>query len=80
MTPQEMRDWRKRMGWTQERAAEMLGVHLTTIARYETMKRKIPRTVHLLCGALAARATGCESLLGARLKRARRAQDNEDND
>ncbi len=54
MIPQDMQEWRKRMGWTQEQAAARLGVERGTVNRYENGKRTISQTVSNLCGALLA--------------------------
>lgn len=35
MTPKELLRWRKRLGWSQSRLAEALGVPPNTVARWE---------------------------------------------
>lgn len=42
MTPDEVRNWRSRMGLSQAKAAELLGVRANTIARYEQDVRNVP--------------------------------------
>lgn len=61
MTPTEFRDWRKRLGLSQARAAEALGLGRSTVEQYDSGKRrdrdepvKIPRTVALACAAIEA--------------------------
>ncbi len=55
MTPQQMQEWRARMGWTQEQAAVWLGVQRGTINRYENGRRAIPQMAENLCNALEGR-------------------------
>lgn len=50
MTGFELRLWRKGFGWTQERAAEELGVSLRTYKTYE--KKSPPRVVELATKAV----------------------------
>lgn len=38
-TPEEVRDWRARMGWTLDEAAERLGVDRQTVHRWEAGTR-----------------------------------------
>lgn len=61
MTPTDFKNWRKAMGLTQAKAAEVLDLSPSTIEFYEAGKRRgsgapapIPRTVALACAALAA--------------------------
>lgn len=35
MTAEEVKAWRERMGWSQERLAEALGVHTMTVSKWE---------------------------------------------
>lgn len=54
MTPEDLKTWRKSLGWTQERAAKSLGYGLT---QYGAMERAppisaLPISVGLACGAL----------------------------
>ena len=66
MTPQDMQEWRARMGWTQEQAANWLGVERGTVNRYENGKRSIPQMAENLCGALIAIRYGGGSLQACR--------------
>lgn len=59
MTPQEFRDWRIAMQFTQQQAADELGLSKSTVELYESGRRRdtdqpvvIPRTVELACAAL----------------------------
>ena len=52
MTPTELRAWQAHMGYTQQHAAEALGVSLATYKRYLT--GDVPHVVGLACAALAA--------------------------
>lgn len=59
MTPQEFRDWRVAMGFTQQEAADELGVSKSTVELYESGRRRdtkepvvIPKMVELACAAL----------------------------
>lgn len=42
MTAQELKEWRKRWGLSQEALARLLGGHRVTVAQWETNRRKIP--------------------------------------
>lgn len=46
------RRWRDRMEWTQDEAAEHLGLSRRTLAYYESGKQPIPRSIILACAAL----------------------------
>lgn len=59
MTGSEFRAWRKRLGWTQQQAAEALGISVSQIIDYESGSKRgtdraapIPRVVALACQAL----------------------------
>lgn len=59
MTPQEFKNWRKEMGFSQTQAAEKLGLSKATIENYDKGTRRedgrevvIPQTVALACSAL----------------------------
>lgn len=45
--------WRRFMGFSQEQAAEALGLSIRTIANYEGGAFPISKTTSLACGALA---------------------------
>lgn len=58
MTPEQFKSWRKHMGWSQQEAADHLGVSKGSIQLYERGEREgrpveIPKTVELACAALA---------------------------
>lgn len=48
ISPQFLKDWRKRMGWDQDQAAKALGVGKSTLAKHE-IARDVPRTLILAC-------------------------------
>lgn len=52
MSAAGLRAWQARMGYTQQQAAEALGVSLATYKRYLT--GEVPHVVGLACAALAA--------------------------
>ena len=59
MTPEQFRQWRKRLGLKQKEAADQLGLKKRVIQYYEKGTRdgkkvEIPKTVRLACYALAA--------------------------
>jgi DNA-binding XRE family transcriptional regulator len=45
--------WRQRLGLSKVAAAEALGLHHNTIARYESGELEIPRSVALACSAIS---------------------------
>lgn len=49
----ELRLWRLGMGWTQERAAEELGVTLRGYQNWEKPRKEVSRTVELAAGMLS---------------------------
>jgi transcriptional regulator with XRE-family HTH domain len=49
--------WRSSLGLTQQQAAEVLGLHLRTLQRYERPGADLPRSLVLACDGLALRAT-----------------------
>lgn len=51
MTGPDLRQWRRRHGLTQARAAECLGIQAVTVSQYERGVRRVPHVVALLCGA-----------------------------
>lgn len=56
MTPEDVKHWQKKMGFTYEAAADALGVNRATFGNY--VKRGAPLTVALACAALAAGLKG----------------------
>lgn len=53
MTPAAFRAWRRRMGWSQQAAANALGISRRTVINYEQGKPEPSRVVGLACAALA---------------------------
>ena len=60
MTPEDFKNWRKDMGFSQTQAAEKLGFSKATIENYDKGTRRedgrevvIPQTVALACAALS---------------------------
>lgn len=59
MTPASLKAWRKRLGLSQARAAEEIGIGLATYRNYESGSRadgypvKIPKPVSYACAAIA---------------------------
>lgn len=56
MTPEDVKHWQKKMGFTYEAAADALGVNRATFGNY--VKRGAPLSVALACSALAAGLKG----------------------
>jgi len=61
MNKENFKAWRKKMGFTQQQAADALGLYRLTIINYERGTRaennldvKIPKSIALACSALAA--------------------------
>jgi transcriptional regulator with XRE-family HTH domain len=52
MNAQAFKAWRKRLGHTQERAAELLGVSRRVVAGWETGETSIPKMVALAIWAI----------------------------
>jgi DNA-binding transcriptional regulator YiaG len=52
MTGQELKEWRRKWGLTQEGLAQRLGVIKVTVARWETRTRAIPSFLPLALEAL----------------------------
>jgi DNA-binding transcriptional regulator YiaG len=47
MTPQDLKKWRAQNGYSQSQLAEVLGVAVMTISRWERGAREIPSFLHL---------------------------------
>jgi transcriptional regulator with XRE-family HTH domain len=45
----DLKAWRLRIGLTQESAAELLGVHRVTIARWESGACTMPKLIGMAC-------------------------------
>lgn len=54
MTPADLRAWRAAMAYTQQQAAQALGVSLRTIKAWEAGFADPPAFLALACAALAA--------------------------
>jgi len=61
MNKEDFKAWRKKMCFTQQQAADALGVYARTITNYERGQRyedgrevKIPRSIALACAAVEA--------------------------
>ena len=52
MERDELKDWRIRLGLSQEAAAEALGLHRRTIQEYEAGNLPVPKVVGLACKQL----------------------------
>lgn len=52
MTPDEFKNWRTSLGFTQARAGLELGVTDRAIRMYESGDRRISKTISILCGLL----------------------------
>jgi transcriptional regulator with XRE-family HTH domain len=60
MTPEQFKAWRKHVGLSQAKAAEALGIGISTIDLYERGARRednrevvIPKAIELACAAIA---------------------------
>lgn len=49
MTPEQLKAWRKRLGYNASRAADALGCHRNAIANWESGKHDIPKYIELAC-------------------------------
>lgn len=58
MTPDEIREWRDRMGWSQPRLAEAIGVHPMTVSAWERGTQEPPPYLRLALERLAQRTEG----------------------
>ncbi|MBP7529804.1 MAG: helix-turn-helix transcriptional regulator [Syntrophorhabdaceae bacterium] len=55
MTPQDLKTWRKKNGYTQQGLADAIGIYQVTVARWENGTRAIPSML-----ALALKGLECE--------------------
>lgn len=53
MKPKELKQWRAANGYTQGELAEVLGVALITVSRWECGTREIPSFLHLALKAIS---------------------------
>lgn len=72
MTPEELKQWRAKTGYTQTALAKALGVGQVCIARWETGVRKIPSFLHLALDALEYKAEEVSLIKGKKNKLNRR--------
>jgi len=71
MTPQEFKAWREAMGFTQQAAADAIGVSIQSVRLYEKGVRpgadprpvEIPKTVALACAAIAYGMSEADALV-----------------
>lgn len=42
MTPEQLREWRERHGWSLRQMADRLGVNYSAVSRWEQGKRRVP--------------------------------------
>lgn len=66
MTPAELKKWREDHGYSQDRLAQALEVHVMTVSRWERGFREIPSFLHL--------ALECISMKGTKMKKERRVK------
>ncbi len=59
MTPQDLKEWRKKNGYTQQGLADAIGTYQVTVARWENGTRAIPKLL-----TLALKALACEKKTG----------------
>ncbi len=52
MTPEELKQWREARGYSQNKLAEALSVHIMTVSRWERGAREIPPFLRLALGYL----------------------------
>lgn len=55
MTGRDFKAWRKRLGLTQQEAADALGVCRKTIQNYENSKKPLKAHIPLACDAITQR-------------------------
>ena len=67
MTPEQLKQWRAKNGYSQAGLAKLLGVDVMTVSRWERNTREIPSFLHLALDALERQ--GGEALKGAKRKR-----------
>jgi transcriptional regulator with XRE-family HTH domain len=58
MTPEELRAWRNRNGYSQSQLAKVLGVITITVSRWERGEREIPSFLHLALKSLKKKGGG----------------------
>jgi transcriptional regulator with XRE-family HTH domain len=55
MKSDELKNWRKRNGYTQKKLSTALGVAVMTVSRWETGLREIPSFLHLALSHLESK-------------------------
>jgi DNA-binding XRE family transcriptional regulator len=58
MKPKELKKWRAENGYNQGELADILGVYLQTVSRWETGTREIPSFLHLALKAIPKKGGG----------------------
>ena len=58
MKPDELRKWREKNGYTQDELADILGVAMFSVSRWETGTRAIPSFLHLALKAIPKKGGG----------------------
>lgn len=53
MTPEELKRWRKRLGLSQQKAADLLGCSKRAIQNWEASKTGIPKSIALAVAAVS---------------------------
>ncbi len=53
MTPNQFKEWRQRLGYSQARVAELLEMSRRQIGKYERGQAPIPKVVALACAAMS---------------------------
>ncbi|MBP8234615.1 MAG: helix-turn-helix transcriptional regulator [Rhizorhabdus sp.] len=53
MTPEELKNWRRRMKLSQAKAAEMIGCSRRGLQQWESGKTEIPKSIALAVAAVA---------------------------
>jgi len=61
MKPQELKDWRRENGYSQGELADILGVALQTVSRWERGTREITSFLHLALKAIPKKGGGKKS-------------------
>lgn len=73
MTPKELKEWRKRNGYSQAKLGEALGVYSITVNRWENKARAIPSFLHLALAGLEKRGGEAKKIKGkTKMKKKRR--------
>ena len=69
MTPEDLKQWRKKNGYKQTTLAQALNVYQETVARWETGVREIPSFLHLALDALECKAEEVKKDKGLRKRK-----------